>query len=84
MGQERQRSQEEGKIQQGKVGSSSYNRIHYKCRFACIFSLLYLACMVLHVVLFYCGMGFLRCNSVFSLALEFLDSHGVMGFACFG
>ena len=71
-------------IKQGKEGSSIYNRIHYKHRFACIFSFLYLACMVLHVVLFYHGVGFSRCNSFFSLAFPFLDSHGEMGFTCFG
>lgn len=27
---------------------------------------------------------FSSCNSVFSLALELMDSHGMMGFSCFG
>jgi len=52
--------------------------------FACVFSLLDLACMVL--LWFFCcyGMGFSRCGSVFNLALPFLNNHGVMGFSCFG
>ena len=29
-------------------------------------------------------MGFARCNSVLNLTLPFPDSHGVMGFSCFG
>ena len=47
-------------------------------------SLLELACMVLHVVSCCLGMGFSRCDSVFILALRFLDSHGVVKFSCFG
>ena len=82
--QERKRRQEEAKFKQGKARSSSYNKIHCRYRFACVFSLLDLAYMVLHVVLFYHGMGFSRCNIVFSLAFPFSDSHGVMGFSCFG
>ena len=41
---------------------------------ACVFSLLDLACMKLHVFLFYHGMGFSRCDSIFSLALPFPDN----------
>jgi len=40
--------------------------------------------MVLHVVIFYYGMGFSRCDSVFSLAFPFPDSDGVMQFSCLG
>ena len=43
-----------------------------------------MACMVLHVVLFYLGMGFVRCDSVFILTLSFSDSHGVVELSCFG
>ena len=82
--QERKRKQEEGRRKQGRARSSSYNKILYKYRFACVFSLLDLACMVLHVVLCCYGMGFARCDSVLSLALPFPNSHGVMGFSCFG
>lgn len=49
-----------------------------------MFSLLDLACMVLHVVIFYYGMGFSRCDIFFSLAFPFLDNHGVMALSCFG
>ena len=52
--------------------------------FSCVILLLYLTCMVLHVVIFCHGMGFSRCDSVFSLAFPFLDNHGVMDFSCFG
>lgn len=45
-----------------------------KCQFACVFSLLDLACMVLHVLLCCSGMDFAKCDSIFSLALPFLDS----------
>ena len=46
---------------------------------ACVFSLLDLACMVLHVFLFYHGMGFARCDSIFILALTFPNSFDDMG-----
>ena len=68
--QERQRIQEEAKIKQGKARSSSYNMIHFRYRFACVLSLLYFASMVLHVVLFYHGMGFSRCDSVLQSSLS--------------
>ena len=35
--------------------------------------------MVLHVVVLCHGMGFSRCDSVFSLALQFLDNLDEMG-----
>ena len=41
---------------------------------------IYLGCMSFHLVLFYHGIGFSRCNNVFSLALRFPDSHSVMGY----
>jgi len=49
------------------------------------FSLLYFkACMGLHVFHFYHGMGFSRCDSIFSLALPFTNSFDEMGFLmCF-
>ena len=72
------------KIKQGKAGSGSYMGIIYRYQFSCVFSLLYLACMALHVVLCFLGMGFSRCESLFSLAFPFLDSHGVVEFSCFG
>jgi hypothetical protein len=37
-------------------------------------------CMCVFGSLVVIGMGFSRCDSVFSLAFPFLDSHGVMGF----
>ena len=46
---------------------------------ACVFSLLDLACMGLHVFIFYHGMCFSRCDSIFSLALPFPDSFDEMG-----
>jgi len=49
-----------------------------------VFALLDLACMVFHEFLCCYGMGFVRGDNVFNLALSFLDSHGVMGFSCFG
>ena len=48
-------------------------------QFACVFSLLDLESMVLRVVICYLGMGFSRCDSVFSLALPFLYSFDEMG-----
>ena len=77
--QERQRRQEEAKIKQGNAGSSNYNNILYRYRFACVFSLLDLTWMVLHVVVFYHGMVSSRCDSVLSLALPFPDSLDEMG-----
>ena len=48
-------------------------------------SLLDLECMVFHVVIFYLGMGFSRCDNVFSLAFPFPNiSHGIVEFPCFG
>ncbi len=79
MDQERKRRQEEAKIKQGKVGSSSYNRFNCRYRIECVFSLLDLACMRLHVFLFYHGMGFSMCDSISSLALPFPDSFDEMG-----
>ena len=79
MEQERKKRQEEAKIKQGKVGSSRYNNILYRYRFSSIFSLLDLACMVLHVVVFCHGMGFSMCESFFRLAFPFLDSLDEMG-----
>jgi len=46
---------------------------------ACVFSLLDLACMGLHVFLFYQGIGFSRCDSIFTLAFPFPDSFDEMG-----
>lgn len=82
--QERQRRKEEGRSKQGRAGSSKYNKILCRYRFASVFSLLDLACMVLHVVLCYYGMGFARHDNVLSLVLPFPDSHGAMGFSFFG
>ena len=60
----------------------------YYCKYCIkldlLISILYLACMVLHVVLLYHGMGFVKCDNVFIVAFPFLDSHSVMGFSCFG
>ena len=52
---------------------------HYRYRFSCVFPFLYFACMVLHVVLLYHGMGFAKCDSVFKLALPFPDGLDEMG-----
>jgi len=82
--QERKIRQEEGRSKQGRAISSNYINIIYRYRFSCVISLIYLACMVLHVVLCCYGMGFSRSDSVFSLAFPFPDNHGVMGFSCFG
>ena len=71
--------QEEANIKQGKVGSSSYNRLHCRYQLACVYSLLDLACMGLHVVFSHHGMGFSRYESIFNLALSFLDSLDEMG-----
>jgi len=65
------RRQDEAKSKQGKAGSSSYNKLHCRYQIACVFSLLNFACMGLHVFLFYHGMGFSRCDSIFSLVLPF-------------
>ena len=78
--QERKRRQEEAKIKQGKAGSSSYNRLHCRYQLACVFSLLDLACMGLHELHFIPGMGFSRCDSIFSLALPFPNSFDEMGY----
>ena len=40
--------------------------------------------MVLNVVSCCLGIGFSRCDNVFSLAFPFPDSHGVVEFSCFG
>ena len=78
MEQERQRRQEEAMIKQGIVGLSSYNRLCCRYQLACIFSLLDLACMELHVFLSYHGMVFSRCDNIFSLALTFPNSFDEM------
>jgi len=72
--QERKGRQEKATIKRGNAGSSSDNRLHCKYRLACVFSLLDLEYMGLHVFLLYHGMGFVRCDSIFSLALKFPDS----------
>jgi len=77
--QERKRRKEEAKIKQGKAGSSSYNRLHCRYQLSCVFSFLALACIVLHVVLFYHGMGFLGVIVFFNLAFPFPDSFDEMG-----
>jgi len=77
--QERQRRQDEAKIKQGKVGSSSYNRLHCRYLLACVFSLLNLEFMRFHVVLSYHGMGFCKCDSIFSITLPFLNSFDKKG-----
>ena len=79
MDQNRNIWKEEGRRNQGRVGSSSYNEILCKYRFSCVISLLDFACMVLHVVLFCHGMGFSKCDSFFNLALPFPDNIDVMG-----
>lgn len=40
-------------------------------------------CMHVFGSLVIIGIGFVRCDNVFSLSLSFLDSHGVMAFSCF-
>ena len=78
IGARKEKRQEEAKIKQGKVGSSIYKRIHCKYQLSFVFSLLDLGCMGLHVFLFYHGMGFSRCDRIFSLALLFPDSFDEM------
>ena len=80
--QERQESKNKEEASKEEHESSNYSRILGRYRFACVFSLLYLACMVLHVIVFCLGMGFSRCDNVFSLAFPFLDSHGVLELSC--
>ena len=82
---DQQRKERRKKEEKSKEDRESRNYIKIVCRywFACMISLLYLACMVLHVVLCCLGMGFSRCDSVFNLTLSFLDSHGVVEFSCF-
>ena len=46
---------------------------------ACVFSLLDLACMGLHVFHFYHGMVFSKCDSIFILPLPLLKSFDGMG-----
>ena len=82
--QERKMRQEEGRSKKGRAWSRNYNMILSRCQFACAFSLLDLACMILHVVLCCYGMGFSRYDSVFILAFPFSNNHGVIGFSCFG
>jgi len=43
--------------------------LHRRYQLACVFSFLDLACMALHVILLYHGMGFARCGSVFKPSL---------------
>ena len=73
----------EAKIKQGRAGSSSYNKIICRYRVACMISLLYLACMVhacVYLVLFLSfSLVLLSVTVIFSLALPFLGSNGVMG-----
>jgi len=78
--QEREIRQEEEKIKRGKVGSSNYSRIPCRYQFSYVFSLLCLACMVLHVVAFFHGIGFTRCDIIFSLAFPFPDNLDEMGY----
>ena len=77
--QDKQRRQGEARIKQGKAGSNSYNRVHCRYQLACVFSLLDLECMGLHVFLFYHGMGLAKCDSIFSLALPFPNNFDDMG-----
>ena len=81
------RSRKENKVRgskKGRAGSSNYNNIICRYQFSCVFSLLYLACMVLHVLLCCYGMGFSKFDIVFCLAFPFPDNYRVMGFSCFG
>ena len=82
--QERKESKKKEEASKEEQESSNYSRIIGMYQFACVFSLLYMACMVLDVALFYLGMGFSMCDSVFSLAFPFSDIHGVVEFSCFG
>jgi len=76
---ERKTRQDGVKIKQGKAGSSIYIKLHCRYRLACVFSLIDLAYMGLHVFLFYHGMGFSSCDNIFNLALPFPDSFDEMG-----
>ena len=55
--QEREESRKKEEARKEEHESSSYNMILGRYQFACMFSLLDLACMLLHVVLFCLGMG---------------------------
>lgn len=74
----------EAEIKQGRVGLSRYNKILCRNQFTCVISLLDLTCMVLSMAFCYYGMGFSRCGNAFTLVFPFPDSHGVIGFSCFG
>ena len=88
MDQKRQRRQEEGRSEQGRARSRNYNRIICRYQFACVISLLNLACMVhacvVLVLLMSLAWVFPSVIVVFSLAFPFLDNHGVMGSLLFG
>ena len=77
---ERKRRQEEAKVKQRKARSSIYDRLHCSYRLACVSFLLDLACMGFHVFLFYHDISFSRCDSIFSIALPFLDSFDEMDY----
>ena len=72
------------KIKEGKARSSNYIEILCRYQFSCVFSLLDVTCKAFHVVLCYLHMVFSWSDSVFILAMPFLDSHGVVEFSCFG
>ena len=83
---ERQRRKEEARIKQLQHTSLQVSTCIciFLARFgmhgiSCVFSLLDLACMGLHVFLFYHGMGFSRCDNILSLTLPFPDSFDKMG-----
>ena len=79
----RTRNQREARIKQGRLGSSGCNDITCRYRVSFMFSLLDLACMVHACVYFVLLLSLtwvlLGVAMDFSLALPFLDSHGVMG-----
>ena len=56
--QERKESKKKEESSKEEKESSNYNRIICKYWFTCMISLLDLACMVLHVVIFYLGINF--------------------------
>ena len=75
--------QREVKIKEGRAGTRNYNEITYRYQFACVISLLDLACMV-HaceylVLLLSLAWVLLGVTAIFNLSLPFPNSHDVMG-----
>lgn len=73
------RRKRKANIKQGREASSSYSGIICRYRFACVISLLDLACMYVFGSLDIIGMGFASEATLFRLSFPFPNIHGVMG-----